>query len=105
MAVESRPGDVIAFDLHTFHATFGGRDRLAWAMEYLSTPGDDDARTKTLRWFTDALEQSFRGFDRERYPAWRDWLANTPGNQLRAAVIERLQATGVLDLPGAALGW
>jgi Phytanoyl-CoA dioxygenase (PhyH) len=24
------PGDVIAFDLHTWHASSGGRDRLAW---------------------------------------------------------------------------
>ena len=30
VVVDSRPGDVIAFDLHTFHAAFGGRDRLAW---------------------------------------------------------------------------
>jgi hypothetical protein len=105
VTVESHPGDVIAFDLHTFHATLGGRDRLAWAIEYISAPGDEEARTKTLHWLTDAFEQSFRGFDRERYPAWRDWLANTAGNERRAAVIGQLQATGVLDLPGAELGW
>ncbi len=26
----TNPGDVVAFDLHTWHASFGGRDRLAW---------------------------------------------------------------------------
>ena len=25
---------------------------------------------------TDAFEQEFRGFDRHRYPIWRDWLAD-----------------------------
>ena len=43
MVVESRPGDVIAFDLHTFHASFGGRDRLAWTIEYLSAPEDEES--------------------------------------------------------------
>jgi hypothetical protein len=105
VVVESRPGDVIAFDLHTFHASFGGRDRLAWAIEYLVVPEDDAAREKTLRWMNDGFEQSFRGFDRERYPAWRDWLAKRPTDERRAVVIERLRAAGVLGLPGAELGW
>ncbi len=104
-AVPTRPGDVVAFDLHTFHASFGGRDRLAWTIEYLAAPEDDDAREKTLRWTTDAFEQEYRGFDRERYPVWRDWLANPDNLPRRAAVIERLRAAGVVDLPGAELGW
>lgn len=105
VVIDSRPGDVVAFDLHTFHASFGGRDRLAWTIEYLEVPTDEDARDKTRRWMTDAFEQSFRGFDRQRYPAWRDWLAGRSSHQRRAAVIERLGAAGVLDLPGAEVGW
>lgn len=105
VVAETRPGDVVAFDLHTFHGSFGGRDRLAWAIEYLEDPGDDDAKEKTLRWMTDDFEQGFRGFDRHRYPTWRDWLANPSGQPRRAAVIERLREAGVLDLPGARLGW
>lgn len=105
VVVPSRPGDVIAFDLHTFHATLGGRDRLAWTTVYLATPDDEASRDKTLRWMTDAFEQEFRDFDRERYPVWRDWLANPDGHRRRAAVIEGLRATGVLGLPGAELGW
>ena len=105
VVIESRPGDVVAFDLHTFHASFGGRDRLAWTITYLAIPLDEADRAKTLRWMNDAFEQGFRGFDRERYPAWRDWLANPSHHPGRAAVIERLRTTGVLDLPGADLGW
>jgi hypothetical protein len=105
VVVETQPGDVIAFDLHTFHASWGGTDRLAWAIEYLATPVSDEQRDKTLRWFRDAFEQDFRGFDRQRYPTWRDWLANTGHYPRRAQVIERMQSAGVLDVPGAELGW
>ena len=105
VVVETQPGDVVAFDLHTFHASFGGTDRLAWAVEYLAEPQDDDSREKTWRWMGDAYEQECRGFDRERYPVWRDWVANPDSLRRRAAVIERLRAAGVLDLPGAELGW
>jgi hypothetical protein len=100
----SRPGDVIAFDLHTFHASFGGQDRLAWATEYLAVPSDEKSRARSLRWMADAFEQEFRGFDRERYPVWRDWLANPEGQPRRTAIIGRLRQAGVLDLPGAELG-
>jgi hypothetical protein len=105
VVTESRPGDVVAFDLHTFHASFGGRDRLAWTIEYLATAPDEAGKAGTLRWMNDAFEQSFRGFDRERYPAWRDWLANPGHHPGRASVIERLRAAGVLGLAGAELGW
>jgi hypothetical protein len=105
VAVESSPEDVIAFDLHTFHASFGGRDRLAWTIEYLAVPRDETDRAKTLRWMDGAFEQGFRGFDRDRYPAWRDWLAGAPNHPRRAPVIERLHAAGVLELRGAELGW
>jgi hypothetical protein len=105
VTAESAPGDVIAFDLHTFHASFGGRDRLAWTIEYLAYPPDEAARARVLRALEDGLEQDFRGFDRDRYPAWRDWAAGAPGHRRRAATLERLRQAGVMDLPGAETGW
>jgi Phytanoyl-CoA dioxygenase (PhyH) len=105
VAVESSPGDVIAFDLHTFHASVGGRDRLAWAIEYLAEPSDGDERDRYRRWMADGFEQQYRGFDRERYPTWRDWLADAPLHPRRAQVSERLRRVGVLELPGAEIGW
>lgn len=104
VAVDTELGDVVAFDLHTFHASFGGSDRLAWAIEYLACPTSDDERDKTLRWMADAFEQQYRGFDRHRYPVWRDWLGAT-GGAARAEMIGRMRAAGVLDLAGADLGW
>jgi hypothetical protein len=53
----------------------------------------------------DSFEQAFRGFDRERYPIWRDWLAEAGSHPERAAVIAHLQAAGVLALSGAEVGW
>ena len=91
--------------LHTFHASFGGTDRLAWAIEYLAAPTTDRQRAKTLRRLADAFEQDFRDFDRQRYPTWRDWLANAGHHPRRAEVIGRMRSAGVLDLPGAELGW
>jgi Phytanoyl-CoA dioxygenase (PhyH) len=101
----SVPGDVIAFDLHTFHASFGGRDRLAWTIEYLADLPGEAARARVLRSMEDVLEQGSRGFDRDRYPAWRDWAAATPAHPRRAATLERLRRAGVMDLPGAEMGW
>ena len=50
VVIDTKPGDVVAFDLHTFHASLGGRDRLAWTIEYLAVPRDKAARVKTLQW-------------------------------------------------------
>lgn len=99
------PGDVIAFDLHTWHASTGGRDRLAWTAVYLRCPETDEERSRTLRCAEDDFEQAYRGFDRDRYPVWRDWLAGAAAQPRRAPMIERMRQAGILDLPGALLGW
>src|SRR6516162_7937616 len=95
------PGDVIVFDLHTWHASFGGRDRLAWTAVYQRCPETSDERDRTLRSVQDSFEQAFRGFDTGRYPIWRDWLGDAEAHPRRAPVIGRMRQAGVLDLPGA----
>ena len=101
----SRPGDVFAFDLHTWHASFGGRDRLAWSIVYERFAEGEGERERTHAHMADSFEQAPRGFDRDRYPVWRDWLAGEADHPRRTPVIERMRAAGVLDLPGAQLGW
>jgi Phytanoyl-CoA dioxygenase (PhyH) len=98
---DTSPGDVIAFDLHIWHASFGGRDRLAWTAVYQRCPETEPERERTLRSVHDSFEQAFRGFDTGRYPVWRDWLADAAAHSRRAGVIERMRHTGILDLPGA----
>jgi hypothetical protein len=102
---DTAPGDVIAFDLHTWHASTGGRDRLAWTIVYQRCPQTDTERDHTLRSIKDGFEQAFRGFDCERYPIWRDWLADAASHPERGRIIERMRAAGVLALPGAEVGW
>ncbi len=104
-AAATSPGDVIAFDLRTWHASIGGRDRLAWNAVYLRCPRTHAERDRTLRYARDGFEQAYRGFDTGRYPVWRDWLAGAPAHPRRAPVIERMRRAGVLDLPGALEGW
>ncbi|HZT65168.1 MAG TPA: phytanoyl-CoA dioxygenase family protein [Acidimicrobiales bacterium] len=103
--VDTVPGDVVAFDLHTWHAGFGGRDRLAWTIVYQRRPENDHQRQRTLRSMADSFEQAFRGFDRDRYPIWRDWVAEAGSHLRHAQMVERLRADGVLDLPGSDIGW
>jgi hypothetical protein len=99
------PGDVVAFDVHTWHASIGGRDRLAWTAVYQRCPETAAERDRTLRSVRDGFEQAFRGFDRDRYPVWRDWLGDAAAPPRRVPVIGRMRQAGVLDLPGARDGW
>ena len=68
-------------------------------------PRNRGRRERTLRSVHDGFEQAFRGFDRDRYPVWRDWLAGAATHRRRGPVIERMRRAGVLDLPGALEGW
>ena len=102
---DTSPGDVIAFDLHTWHASTGGRDRLAWTAVYQRCPETEPERERTLRSVHDSFEQAFRGFDTGRYPVWRNWLDGAAAHPRRADVIGRMRHAGVLDLPGARDGW
>jgi len=102
---DTAPGDVIAFDLHTWHASRRGRDRLAWNVVYQRCPETAPERDRTLRSVHDGFEQAFRGFDRSRYPVWRDWLGAAASHPRRAPVIGRMRRAGALDLPGALDGW
>jgi hypothetical protein len=103
-AAESEPGDAVIFDLHTWHASAGGRNRLAWTVEYLAVPHDAEGRRRLLRYAADHHDQTGRGFDHHRYPLWRDWIAPAGPNARRALAVARLRRLGVLDLAGALLG-
>jgi hypothetical protein len=102
---ETSPGDVIAFNLHTWHASIGGRDRLAWTAVYQRCPQAGQERDRMLRSVHDGFEQAYRGFDRGRYPIWRDWVDNADSHPARAGLIARMRQAGILDLPGARDGW
>jgi hypothetical protein len=41
---ETEPGDAVAFDVHTFHASVYGRDRRQWTATYLKDPETEEER-------------------------------------------------------------
>lgn len=100
VVLETRPGDVIAFDLHLYHAaTSGDRNRLAWTIEYLPWPGlGDPEKTRVVR---DLIaEDCCDGYDRDRWPSWREWVAGAGSVPPRAHAVDRLRLLGVLGGDG-----
>ena len=98
-ALDTDPGDVIAFDRHLFHASTGGSRRLAWTIEYLPWPGvGDRARMEAVRRaVVDVADHDRLGYDAERWPTWREWAAGARAVPSRQTALERLRLLGVVD--------
>ena len=96
VVLPTRPGDVLAFDLHLRHSSVGGGRRPAWTIEYLPWPGlADPERMQVVR---DLVEDTVDDVDPDRWPAWREWVAGVSAAPAsRAVAVERLQLLGVLD--------
>ena len=92
--VVTEPGDVIAFDEHLFHASFGGGTRLQWRADYVRDPEGAEAESQTKSYFESIYPHDWDGgYDVDRYPSygpdWRD------SGRLSVA---RLGALGVYEL-------
>jgi hypothetical protein len=92
--VVTEPGDVIAFDEHLFHASFGGGTRLQWRADYVRDPVGADEESRTKSYFESIYRHDWDGgYDADRYPTygpdWRD------SGRLSVA---RLGALGVYEL-------
>jgi hypothetical protein len=103
-SADSEPGDAVIFDLHTWHASSGGRNRLAWTVEYLAVPHDAEGRRAPA-----VLRRRSSRPDRPRFrPPPLPHLAGLDrprrAQPQRALAVARLRRLGVLDLPGALLG-
>jgi hypothetical protein len=98
IGLETAPGDVIAFDVHLFHSSAGGSNRLAWTIEYLPWPGlGDPARLAAVRAaVVEVVDDDHRAYDRDRWPTWRDWAAQAHLIPSRQTAAERLRLLGVL---------
>jgi hypothetical protein len=97
-ALETTPGDVIAFDVHLFHASTGGSNRLAWTIEYLPWPGlgDRNRLEATRAAIVDIVDYDHKGYDRDRWPTWRDWASGAAQSASRQTAVQRLRLLGVL---------
>ncbi|HLM64349.1 MAG TPA: phytanoyl-CoA dioxygenase family protein [Acidimicrobiales bacterium] len=95
-AIETVPGDVIAFDEHLLHASFGGVGRRQWRVDFLADP--DAAEVARLRGYLATIFDPAwdSGYDAGRYPsygaAWLRWPRPW---------VERLRELGVYTLAAA----
>jgi hypothetical protein len=98
VALATEPGDVIAFDVHLLHSSAGGSKRLAWTIQYLPWPGlADRARLRAVRDLILDADYDDEDYDRDRWPAWREWAAGARSVPSRDVAVSRLQLLGVLD--------
>lgn len=99
VVLPTEPGDVIAFDAQLFHSSAGGRNRLAWTIEYLPWPGlADPRRLGVIRdLVVDAAEFDHECYDRARWPIWREWVAGAGASPSRQVAVQRLRLLGVLE--------
>jgi hypothetical protein len=98
IVIETDPGDVIAFDVHLYHASMGGYQRLAWTIDYLPWPGlGDSPRLALVRdLVNDAVRFDHEPYDRDRFPVWEEWAAGAARSASRAVAVDRLRLLGVL---------
>ncbi|MDQ3640170.1 MAG: phytanoyl-CoA dioxygenase family protein [Actinomycetota bacterium] len=99
VALDTAPGDVVAFDAHLFHSSAGGEKRLAWAIEYLPWPGlGDQERLHRVRDSINGIvDVAHKDYDRDRWPTWSEWAADPARSRpSRQTAIQRLRLLGVL---------
>lgn len=93
VAVETEPGDVIAFDERLLHASMGGRNRRQWRVDFVPDPATPEAEARVRAWYARQHPPDWDGgYDVERYPSYGPhWLA------LSRSFVARLQELGVYD--------
>ncbi len=102
-ALDTEPGDVIAFDIRTWHASCGGgQDRRACNLDYFQNPraaGDIDLILKLGRDHARSIDH----FDtRRKFNYSKNWLGNPHQSKIRQGWIDRFNEIGYLDQPGVA---
>ena len=96
-SVPTQPGDVVVFDIRTWHASQGGRPgRRPCNVEYFRNP-DSPQGIELLRELG-RLEANSRNAHKYTYP--RNWLDNPQNSPVRRRWIERYLEIGFLDQPG-----
>ncbi len=92
-AVETEPGDVIAFDERLWHASSGGAERRQWRIDFVADPDTSDEEQETRRYFEGIFQPGWDGgYDVDRYPSYgAHWRASG------APWVERLSELGAVE--------
>lgn len=95
--VTTEPGDLILLDEHLLHASFGGRIRRQWRVDFLKAPESAAEEELTKSYFAALYPPDWDGgYDVDRYPSYGpDWRSSS-----RPAVAQ-LDALGVYQLAAA----
>lgn len=94
----SNPGDVLAFDMRTWHASAGGATgrRMSTCVFYNNPRTEaEEAATRKRAESSRKTPARFHRFDEPLYHP--DWVANPTGNPRRRRWIERMVELGFLD--------
>ena len=96
---ETQPGDVIAFDWHTWHASVGGRDRRQWTVSYAKDPATTEEAGRLRDFLASLAPNGDEPFDHDAYPCYDNhWLDPYAAHPDRAALAERMRQLGLFEL-------
>jgi Phytanoyl-CoA dioxygenase (PhyH) len=96
---ETRPGDVIAFDWHTYHASIGGTDRRQWTISYAKDPRTTEETKRLQDFFRSTVPDGDEPYDHAAYPCYDEhWLVAGPEHLKRATLAERMRELGLFDI-------
>jgi hypothetical protein len=99
---ETRPGDVIAFDWHTWHASIGGTDRHQWTIGYAKDPATAEETKRLQDFFGSIVPEGAEPYDHAAYPCYDEhWLATDPAHPERATLAERMRELGLFEIASA----
>ena len=101
-ALASEPGDMVAFDIRTWHASFGGsRDRQMCTVVYYANPKNPEELEALRNQGARNVEAGIKSFKPKRqYIYSKKWVSNPEGSPPRQCWINRLTEIGYFDAPG-----
>lgn len=102
LAIATEPGDMIVFDEHLFHTSFGGRVRRQWRVDFAAAPRDQAEEALLRRYFEDQYAPGWDGgYDVDRFPSYGEhWRRHARPEWLQ--VLERLGVFKLVALEEAA---
>ena len=100
--LDSTPGDVVAFDIHLWHGSWGGKtDRRMCTAVYYDNPRTPEELAYIRKQAVDNITYASQAFDARRKHFFPQvWLANAQRSADRQRWIDRLRELGYFDAPG-----
>jgi hypothetical protein len=94
---ETRPGDVLAFNYHVWHASWGGStDRRMVSLQYLKSP-ETPEEEKSLQEHAQSHIQMRKEFGGDGSTHAPEWVANRTGGSKRAGWVAKLREWGYIN--------